>query len=93
MTISGKFSPVPLRQLLSMILRELDSEKSVFGMPQELFFVPGENESLRTEIFGHPVESPIGVAAGPHTQLAQNIVGAWLMVARYIELKTVQTLS
>jgi len=91
--MSGKFSPVPLRQLLSMILRELDSEKSVFGMPQELFFVPGENESLRTEIFGHPVESPIGVAAGPHTQLAQNIVGAWLMGARYIELKTVQTLD
>ncbi|MCK7538383.1 MAG: hypothetical protein MZV63_49240 [Marinilabiliales bacterium] len=34
---------------------------------------------------------PLGVAAGPHTQMAQNIVAAWLMGARYIELKTVQT--
>ena len=33
------------------------------------------------------------MAAGPHTQLAQNIVAAWLTGARYIELKTVQTLD
>ena len=33
------------------------------------------------------------MAAGPHTQLAQNIVSAWLCGARFIELKTVQTLD
>ncbi|MGC9375840.1 MAG: putative selenate reductase subunit YgfK, partial [Bacteroidales bacterium] len=32
-------------------------------------------------------------AAGPHTQMAQNIVASWLMGARYIELKTIQTLD
>lgn len=33
------------------------------------------------------------MAAGPHTQLAINIIAAWLCGARYIELKTVQTLD
>ncbi len=39
------------------------------------------------------METPIGVAAGPHSQLAQNIIAAWLCGARFIELKTVQTLD
>ena len=89
----AKFCPVPLSQLLRLIFHELDSEAGVFGIPQELFFIPRDNEALRTEIFGHKLQSPVGVAAGPHTQLAQNIVAAWLMGSRYIELKTVQTLD
>src|SRR6185503_19564095 len=34
--------------------------------------------------------TPFGPAAGPQTQLAQNIVLAWLAGGRIIELKTVQ---
>lgn len=89
----GKLKPVPLRHLLSLILNELKKEGSIFGIPEELFFVPGNNKALRTEIFGHRLFSPLGVAAGPHTQMAQNIVASWLMGSRYIELKTVQTLD
>src|SRR5208337_2887544 len=37
--------------------------------------------------------NPIGPAAGPHTQLAQNIIAAWLAGGRYFELKTVQKLD
>jgi len=91
--MSGKFSPIPLKQLLKLILKEFSNEGTIFGMPEELFFVPDRNRALRTEIFGHPLQSPVGVAAGPHTQMAQNIVAAWLTGARYIELKTVQTLD
>ena len=43
--------------------------------------------------YGQLLETPIGVAAGPHTQLSINIITAWLTGARYIELKTVQTLD
>ena len=39
------------------------------------------------------METPIGVAAGPQTQLAQHIVISWLTGARFIELKTIQTLD
>jgi len=89
----GKFCPVPLRQLLKLILRELGNDGTISGIPRELFFVPEQNKAIRTEIFGHLLQSPVGVAAGPHTQMAQNIVAAWLTGARYIELKTVQTLD
>ena len=40
-----------------------------------------------------PLATPVGPAAGPHTQLAQNIVTAWLAGARVVELKTVQVLD
>jgi ferredoxin len=43
--------------------------------------------------YGQLLETPLGVASGPHTQLAQNIVAAWLTGSRYIELKTIQVLD
>ena len=43
--------------------------------------------------YGTTLETPLGVAAGPHTQMAQNIIVSWLVGARFIELKTVQTLD
>jgi putative selenate reductase len=91
--MSGKFYPVPLRHLLRLILNEISNEGSIFGIPQKLFCIPGNNKILTTEIFGHVLYSPLGVAAGPHTQMAQNIVAAWLMGSRYIELKTIQTID
>jgi len=90
---SDKFYPIPLRQLLLMILGEHKREGSIFGIPDDLFFKPADNQKLSTEMFGHLLQTPIGVAAGPHTQMSQNIIGAWLMGARYIELKTIQTLD
>jgi hypothetical protein len=41
-------------------------------------------------VMGQAVATAIGPAAGPHTQLAQNIVAGWLAGARIFELKTVQ---
>jgi len=93
MTITGRFHPLPLKQLLGLILDELGKKGSIFGIPQELFFIPSDHGTLGTGIFGHHIHNPAGVAAGPHTQMAQNIVAAWLTGARYIELKTVQTLD
>ena len=43
--------------------------------------------------YGQLLETPLGVAAGPHTQLSQNLIAAWLTGARYMELKTVQVLD
>ena len=39
---------------------------------------------------GTRAANPIGPAAGPHTQLAQNIALGWLAGARIFELKTIQ---
>jgi putative selenate reductase len=91
--MSDKFHPISLKQLLQLILNEYVRDKSIFGIPEELFFIPEQNSHLKTKLFNQQLDTPVGVAAGPHTQMAQNIVGAWLMGARYIELKTVQTLD
>jgi putative selenate reductase len=93
MSMSDKFHTISLKQLLKLILNEYDNNGSIFGIPKELFFNPTLNNSLTSEVFNQKLHTPLGVAAGPHSQMAQNIIGAWLMGARYIELKTVQTLD
>jgi len=90
--MSDKFTITPLHQLLQIILNQHDKGK-IFGIPKELFFSPKPTDPFRLYRFGQLLETPVGVAAGPHTQLAQNIVAAWLTGARYIELKTIQTLD
>ncbi|MCD4792000.1 MAG: putative selenate reductase subunit YgfK [Bacteroidales bacterium] len=91
--MTDKFTPTPIKQLLQIILKQIDASNSLFGIQKELFFIPRKDDSFRSYRFGQLLETPIGVAAGPHTQLSQNIVAAWLTGARYIELKTVQTLD
>ncbi len=85
------FTIMPLKKILQLTLDQLD-KGSYFGIKQDLFLTSNA-ECLNTTRFGHFLENPLGVAAGPHTQLTQNIVGAWLCGARYIELKTIQTLD
>jgi putative selenate reductase len=87
------FTATPIELLLQIILKQHKKDRCIFGIPEELFFQPKESDPFRFNRFGQLLENPVGVAAGPHTQLAQNIVAAWLCGARYIELKTVQTLD
>ncbi len=91
--MSDRFHPLSLQQLSTWIAEELDSKGSVFGIPRDLFFVPSDRDPFAVEVYDRKLENPLGVAAGPHSQLAQNIIVAWLCGARFIELKTVQTLD
>ncbi|HHB52761.1 MAG TPA: putative selenate reductase subunit YgfK, partial [Saprospiraceae bacterium] len=91
--MSDRFSIIPLKQLLSITLKGLKKKSSFFSINSELFFEPGKEDKFKQKLFDQFLDTPIGVAAGPHTQLAQNIVAAWLTGARFIELKTVQTLD
>lgn len=90
---SDKFYPTPVEQLLKMMLTQYKSNGRIFGIPEALFFRPSPSDPFRTKRFGQLLETPIGLAAGPHTQLTQNIVAGWLTGARFIELKTIQTLD
>ncbi|MFZ4462549.1 MAG: putative selenate reductase subunit YgfK [Bacteroidales bacterium] len=91
--MNDHFYPLSVDQLYGRIRQELKTRDSIFGIPRSLFFNANDNKHLQSNIFGHGLSNPLGVAAGPHTQLAQNIIGAWLCGARYIELKTIQTLD
>lgn len=86
------FSLLPLEQLLSWIMAE-EKKDSLFGIGKDAFFRSSPFDVFRMQRFNRLLETPLGVAAGPHTQLAQNILCAWVCGARYIELKTVQTLD
>ncbi|MCA9787738.1 MAG: putative selenate reductase subunit YgfK, partial [Candidatus Cloacimonetes bacterium] len=90
--MSDRFSRLTAPQYLKWILKE-EPAGTLFGIPRELFFTPSARDPFRMSRYGQVLETPIGVAAGPQTQLAHNIVVAWLCGARYIELKTVQTLD
>ncbi len=91
--MSDLFHPIGASQLARWVFTELDSQDSVFGIPRRYFFVPDSAAAFRTQAFGQRLDTPFGPAAGPHSQMAQNIIAAWLCGARYIELKTVQTLD
>ena len=82
-----------LTDLASWMAKEWEVRRSLFGIHERLFFRPEGSDRFRTKVFGQGLATPVGVAAGPHTQMAQNIVAAWLCGARFIELKTVQTLD
>ena len=84
----------PFDVLLDWVLTELEENQSIFGIHRSLFHTPRKDSPTITEdLFGHYLATPIGPGAGPHTQLAQNIICAWLSGARFIELKTVQIMD
>lgn len=91
--MSDKMTPLPLEKLYALIFAELKNKKSIFGISQKSFFNPSKHPELALTRYGRRLDTPFGVAAGPQTQLAQNIIASWLVGARYIELKTVQTLD
>ncbi|MCX6150841.1 MAG: putative selenate reductase subunit YgfK [Ignavibacteriales bacterium] len=82
---------IEFHHLLNWIFNEYKNHKSIFGIPSEKFFFKKDFKTL--EVFGELLETPIGPAAGPHTQLAQNIISAFLTGGRFFELKTVQILD
>jgi putative selenate reductase len=90
--MSDRFSRLDAPQLLRWILKE-EPAGTLFGIPRELFFTPHTTDPFRMRRYGRLLETPLGLAAGPQTQLAHNILVGWLCGARYIELKTVQTLD
>ncbi len=90
--MSDQLYPLAIEELAAWMVRELKHDR-LFGIHRSLWFEPNPHQPFRMERYGQLLETPIGVAAGPHTQLSQNIIAAWLTGARYIELKTVQTLD
>ncbi|RJP61938.1 MAG: putative selenate reductase subunit YgfK [Ignavibacteriales bacterium] len=90
--MQDKLHIYPLEKVLKWMLSE-EKEGRIFGYYNDLFFKPRIDDTFKVERYNQPLAAPLGVAAGPHTQLSQNIVLSWLFGARYIELKTVQVLD
>jgi len=92
--MSDRMTPLAFPQMLRWIVNEDKERGSIFGIDRALRFRPRPDDPFAHEDgFGHRLATPVGPAAGPHTQLAQNIVAAWLCGGRFIELKTVQIMD
>lgn len=87
--MSDRMTPIPFKKLMEWITYENKKQGKIFGVNK--VFKKQDNKVL--EIFGEKIETPFGPAAGPHTQLAQNIISAYVSGCRFFELKTVQTLD
>ena len=83
--------PVPIGALLRRALQELEAHDRVFDLPRRDMYLGSAELDLSVDVFGERAASPLGPAAGPHTQMAQNLVLSWLAGCRVLELKTVQT--
>ena len=86
--MSDRMTSIPFGDLMNWILREAPSG-TIFGVHHQ--YKAGNQTPY--DIFDRPLELPFGPAAGPHTQLAQNIAAAYAAGARFFELKTVQQLD
>lgn len=80
---------MPFGQLLRWIRTEHDKKGTVFGVHRPYVADPKESQT----IFGRKLETPIGPAAGPNSQLAQNIAASYYAGSRFFELKTVQVMD
>ena len=87
--MSDIMRPIPFGSLMNWILAERKQKGQVFGVARP-FVMTGEKT---LSLFGEKLETPFGPAAGPHTQLSQNIIAAYYAGSRFFELKTVQTLD
>lgn len=86
----ARLTPVPFPDLLRRMRREVQLSRAIFDLPVRSWFFPAKEMDFSARHASHRAATPVGPAAGPHTQLAQNIVLSWLAGGRIIELKTVQ---
>ncbi len=86
----AELAPYPFGALVRRLFRELDQRQSAFDLPARKFVTGEPGKDLTVRHHGLEAAAPFGPAAGPHSQLAQNIVLSWLAGGRIIELKTVQ---
>ncbi len=89
--MSDQMTPIPFTQLFKWIVTEYKNEQTIFGIHLSNFFY--KKNSSQIKIFNEALEMPLGPAAGPHTQLTQNIIASYLVGSRFFELKTVQILD
>lgn len=78
---------MPFSQLAKWVIEEKKTKGTVFGVHKAY------TAKKHQTIFDRKLETPIGPAAGPNSQLAQNIIASYYAGARFFELKTVQEMD
>lgn len=83
---------IPFDQLIEWSLDEYNNTDTIFGIHKHKFYKNETGKTIKT-VFGDEISSAVGPAAGPHGQIAQNLIVSYLTGARFIEVKTVQIMD
>ena len=86
--MSEKMYPIPFKEVMNWVTTEYATQGEIFGI-----HAPYMAGGKTLPIFGETIETPFGPAAGPNSQLCQNIIAAYMAGARFFELKTVQKMD
>lgn len=84
-----EFVPSSFADLLRQMYAEARANDAIFGMPRRKWYMP-DGTDLSVRFHDQIAGNPCGPAAGPHTQLAQNLLLSYAAGARMLEFKTVQ---
>src|SRR5580704_13052768 len=86
--------PQRFEDLLRRMLVEHARTGAIYDLEaREMWRGPSEGFDLSVSNHGAKAATGVGPAAGPHAQLAQNMVLSFLGGARILELKTIQVLD
>ena len=88
--MSERMVPVPFKQLMDWMFTEHEKYGTCFGVTKPYI----KKDTAKTlPLFKEKLETPYGPAAGPNTQLAENLIAAYFAGSRFFELKTVQKMD
>jgi putative selenate reductase len=87
--MSEHMKQIPFVQIMERIWQEYSMHQTIYGVKN----IYQQKEAKALSLFGQKLENPFGPAAGPHTQLAHNLVASYAAGGRFFELKTVQILD
>jgi putative selenate reductase len=83
--------PAPFPDLVTRLYAESQTNDSVFALPRKKWYVPDPSEpDLSVKFHRQVAGNASGPAAGPQTQMAQNLLLSYAAGGRILELKTVQ---
>src|SRR2546430_2318455 len=86
--------PAPFRDLVKRLYSEVRTQDAAFDLPRKKWYVTApaspENPDISVQFHGKIAGNASGPAAGPHTQMAQNLLLSYIAGGRILELKTVQ---
>jgi len=87
--------PQSFALLVRRLMEEPRRQDACFDLPRRKWWIPPDETALdlSADFHGLRAGTPFGPAAGPHAQMAQNVLLSWLAGSRIIELKTIQILD
>ncbi len=89
--MSDIMRPISFSHLMNWVLTEHRDHGAIFGVLSDK--MPRHTDGQALPLFAEKIESPYGPAAGPNTQLAQNLIASYVAGCRFFELKTVQIMD